>query len=476
MGILTSFLIFSVGMSFIIGLLASKKSEKSERDYFIGGQNLSPYVLALSSSASKFSGFMFAGFMSLAYISGTACIWLGLGLVIGNILVYGFTVKRIQDLNTGGWALSVAELVTFWNGENRVWLRRFMGFITLFFLAIYAAAQLKAAGRILEISLDQPVYVGIILSTIVIAFYCWSGGIRASIWTDVAQVVVMTLSLAVIFIVAAMKEGGLFELLARFMETAPLGSDQVKFFPKNLSVGGWTGWILYLIGGIGVGICSLGQPHILIRPMALKGPSDVKKFVITNYLFEFLFIILVILVGLSTRVILKDVGSFDGELALFKSALVLLPPAFVGFVLAGAFSSTLSTADSQILSCSSSLLRDIPEPPRTSLAIAKMGTIGITVIATIIALFGQKNIFSLVLFAFSGLGASIGSVLILRMFNSNISQWGALGVALTGGLTVVLWDILGMNSYMAAGIPGFAAAFLFYGIVTAFSRIRSHHG
>ncbi len=105
-------------------------------------------------------------------------------LLLGHFLVYALTVYHLQYMNSSGWALSIGELLTFWNGENRVLLRRFIGLLTLFFLSFYAAAQLKAGGMALEVALGQPLYVGILLSTAIILFYCWSGGIRASIWTD----------------------------------------------------------------------------------------------------------------------------------------------------------------------------------------------------------------------------------------------------------------------------------------------------
>ena len=474
-GTVVSFLIFSVGMSLVIGLLASQKSQKSELDYFLGGQNISPYFLALSASASKYSGFVFVGLMALAFEKGTASIWFCAGMLLGDLAVRWYAVKQLQDMNSGGWALSVAELLTFWNGEDRVWLRRFVGAVTFFFLAIYAAAQLKAGGRILQVALDQPLPVGVFLSTAVIAFYCWSGGIRASIWTDVAQVTVMSLSIGIILVVAVQSFGGIWETFARFMETAPSGSDEVKLFPQNLSVGNWSGWILFFVGAMGTGACVLGQPHVLIRPMALKKPSDVKKYILTTYIFEVLFTILLVLVGLCTRIVLQGEGPIDGENALFLTALKILSPVVLGFFLAGAFSSSLSTADSQILCCSASLLRDFPRRPKESLILAKVATISIVFVAAAIALFAKKSVFSLVIFAYSGLGVSIGSLLIMRMLRSTISERGALAVSLTGGIGLVCWEVLGLNTYISASVPGFILSFLVYvAVMTAVKFFPFH--
>jgi len=455
---LFGFLFFLLGLTCLVGFLAVRESRKSEEDYFLASQTISPYSLAFSSSASKYSGFIFAGFMGAAYLNGTMVIWLGLGLLLGHVLVYALAVSRLQSMNSSGWALSIGELLTFWNGENRVLLRRFIGLLTLFFLSFYAAAQLKAGGMALEVALGQPLYVGILLSTAIILFYCWSGGIRASIWTDSAQIIMMTLSLLLILAIAVAKEGGITELVASFNATAP-GTDLI---PQNLSIGGYSGWLIFCCGSLGFGMSILGQPHILIRAMALKDARDTKKFIIANYTFEAFFVLLFTLVGLSTRVILQDSGAFEPELALFLSAKEMLPPLAVGFVLAGVFSSTLSTADSQILSCSASLMRDLPEPPRQSLFQAKLGTVSVACVATVLALFAEQNIFSLVAFAYAGLGASIGSVLVLRLLNDTISERSALLVALVGGTTVVVWNLLDLGSYINESIPGFSAALLVY--------------
>ena len=471
--LLGSFLIFLIGVSGIIGFAAAKKGQKSESDYFLATQSVSPYTLAFSNAATKFSGFMFVGFMGAAYAQGTMVIWLGLGLTIGYCMVYAFAVKRLQEINTGGWALSIGELTTFWNGENRVWLRRFIGLLTLLFLSIYAAAQLKAGGKALQVALDQPLYVGVLLSVVIIVFYCWSGGIRASIWTDTAQIIIMTFGMLLILVAAIVHEGGIGQLFTSFMATAPPGSNEVALIPQNLSIGGTPGWTFFFVGMMGLGACAIGQPHVVIRPMALQTPEDAKKFIIANYIFDVCFVALTIAVGLSTRVILREAQSFDPELSLFLSAAKMLPPVAVGLVLAAVFSSTLSTADSQIISCSATLMRDFPDPPKTSLTPAKIGTLAIALVATIIALFAQDNVLSLVTFAYSGLGASIGSILILRFFNSKISEWGAILVGFAGGATVVVWKICNLNVYFSEALPGFAAAFGVYfllRLLTLFTR------
>lgn len=471
---LLSFLFFLIGVTGVIGFLAMRRSRRSESDYFLASQNVSPYVLAISSNASKSSGFTFVAFMGAAYVSGTAVIWMALGLLVGSFIAQWLTIFRLQEMNHGGWALSVGELITFQDGENRVWLRRFIGLLTLFFLSVYAAAQLKAGGKALEVALGQPAYVGILLSMVIILFYCWAGGIRASIWTDTVQFILMFGSMLIVLIIATIKEGGLAAMYTAFMATAPPGSDQTSLLPQNLSLGGYGGLALFFLGMFGVGLSVFGQPHVLVRAMALAKRTDTKKFFITTYTFEVLYLTVSTLVGLSTRVILKDAADFDTELALFLSAQTMLPAIAVGVVLAGAFSSTLSTADSQIISCSASLSRDLPEPPSESLTLAKAGTVGIALLATAIALWADKNIFVLVIFAFNGLGTSIGMLLLLRLFNVRIPEWGGFLVALAGSSTVIVWVTLGFNKTINESIPGFTAACIALLIVKLATRSRVH--
>lgn len=411
--------------------------------------------------------------MGVAYASGAVVIWLGLGLALGSIVGNFLIIRRLQETNHSGWALSLGELITFQDGENRVWLRRFIGVITLFFLSIYAAAQLKAGGKALEVALGQPLYVGILLSTVVIIFYCWAGGIRASIWTDTAQIVIMTASLVLILVIAVAQQGGVMAMYEAFIATAGVDSNASSFLPQSLFLGGYKGFLLHFLGSFGFGICVIGQPHVLVRAMALSSSGDTRKFFITTSIFDLLFLLLAALVGLSTRVIMQNHGSFDPELALFLSANALLPPIAVGFVLAGAFSSTLSTADSQVISCSAALMRDLPEPPQESLKLAKAATVGIALLAAFISLWADKNIFSLVAFAFAGLGASIGSLLLLRIFKVSIPSWGGFLIAIAGGGTVIIWTLSGMKSYIHESIPALFAALLVFLLVKLITRFSS---
>ena len=285
-----------------------------------------------------------------------------------------YPFEKYKLLITVVTPLTLNELVSF-NGErNYVYLRRLVGLLTLFFLTIHAAGQLKAGGKALEIALGQPDYVGILMIAIIVVFYCWSGGIRASIWTDSVQIIIMTLGIVVIMVAAVIDVGGIGALYADFMASAPPGSDELDLFPQNLSViGGSFGLLFMVLSGFGIGISVMGQPHVTNRPMALKNAKDAKKFIIFNTTFEVLFSKLCFIAGLSTRAILKDTVVPDPELCLFLAAVKLLPPIAVGLFLASIFSAVLSTVDSQVISCSGCISRDIPRVPKRSLLWAKGG-------------------------------------------------------------------------------------------------------
>ena len=470
-----SFLFFFLAITCPIGLWAARKSRKTGTDYFLASRSVSPYLLALSGTASLYSGFMFAGYMGMAYSNGTAVIYMSLGMMMGYFSCYAFVTSRLQKLNVGGWALSLGELVTFCYGENRVWLRRFIGLVTIFFLTFYAAAQLKTGGKALNVALDYSPLVGMALSVGVILFYCWSGGIRASIWTDAVQAVLMLSSVIMIVMLTVAEAGGVAAFWQKFLATSSVGGvETVSFFPQNLSIGGWSGLLFFLAGYVATGFCVMGQPHVLIRAMATQG-VDAKKFIRASLLFALSFEFVFVLAGLCTRVVLQDVTQFDPEQALFLSARHMLPAVAVGFLLAGAFSAALSTADSQILSCSASVMRDLAEPPSGSLWGAKLGTLGVTLMAALLSYFGSDNVFSLVVFAYTGLGVSIGGLLVLRFFHANISEVGSIIVASLGLITVIAWDRMGMTTYMPTSIPGFAVFFGSYFLLAPWFRVPGHH-
>lgn len=151
------------------------------------------------------------------------------------------------------------------------------------------------------------------------------------------------------------------------------------------------------------------------------------------------------------------------ELALPLITLELLPQVFVGLALAGLFAATVSTADSQIIVCSGALTHDIRPRWRDSYLASKIGTFAVTALALVIALFAPEGVFVLVLIAWSALGASLGSVLVIRLLRWPLSAATALTMMIVGLVVVIAWQLAGFDDDVFKLFPGMAAAFAVYG-------------
>jgi sodium/proline symporter len=144
----------------------------------------------------------------------------------------------------------------------------------------------------------------------------------------------------------------------------------------------------------------------------------------------------------------------------------LLPGVLVGVVLGGLFSATMSTADSQVLSCSASIAHDIfPSKKSDHYLLTRGATVGVTALAVIIALYGSRNVFALVTLAWSLLASSLGPLLVVRVLNQPVSPiWGTL-MMIGGTASALVWRYgLEFGDAVFDVLPGMLGGFLIFGV------------
>lgn len=441
-----------------IGLLSSLRSTHSSEDYLLAGGNVKPWLAGLSAIATNNSGFMFIGMIGYTYTQGIRACWLIIGWILGDLIAAYFVYRKILAVRTSTNSLSFSELLGRIHGHNFKLVRTVSALLTVVFLGMYSSAQLKAGSKALHVLLQWDQSTGAIVGALIVLLYCFAGGIRASIWTDAAQSFVMLVSMIAIPIVAVEYLGGidhfiqqLTEVSPTYISFSPLEAHNASGFLISIFLAGW------LFGGTAVA----GQPHVMIRFMTLKSSTGLKECLAYYYLWYVLFCICTFLAGLTTRIIISDTRAFDPELALPTVALQLLPPGMVGLILAGIFAATMSTADSQILSCSAAISRDIFSNSRMSYWKTKLATILITAGSLSIALTANESVFSLVMIAWSGLGASFVPVLLTAGCGFRITSEIAVVVGmLTGFSTVVVWRLCDLNHITYEVFPGIVLGFL----------------
>ncbi|MDT8312032.1 MAG: sodium/proline symporter, partial [Methylophaga sp.] len=355
--------------------------------------------------------------------------------------------------------------ISNWYGQQHSSLQRLIGIISLVFLLTYASAQLVAGGKALHVLLAWPLWSGAVAGAVLVSLYCFAGGIRASIWTDAAQSVVMIFAMGILLFIALINLGGLSSAVEQMRSVEGF----MDWLPKDRVFSGWIGGTLFIGGWLFAGLSVIGQPHIMVRFMALNNLDNMRQAKIWYYLFFTLFYCLATGVGMLSRIYLPDVGSFDAELALPTMAQYLLPSVLVGLILAGIFAATMSTADSLVLSCSASITHDILPHKIEKTWLLKLTTIMITGIALLIALTNNQSVFSMVIMAWSGLASAFAPLLIFLCFGKQPSQAISITAMLVGFAVALVWRAYDLHVMVYEGLPGIVSGLC----VLYFSRFIS---
>ena len=436
-----------------VGVYAATQKQDSTSDYLLADRQVNPWLVALSALSTGQSGFLFTGQAGYAYTQGLSAIWLAIGWAIGDYLAWLLVFKQLRQVSETTASETVPAFLAQ-KQPNYRWIAAISALITLFFLGTYAAAQLLAGSKALNSLFGWNYAWGIIIGAIIVVIYCFSGGIRASIWTDSVQTIVMIGALLMLLVVTLGASGGVGDIFRSLGEIDP---NLVRLFPANLA---W-GFMPFFLGWLVAGFGAVGQPHIVVRAMALDSADNMGKARDIRTICGFITSFTAIFIGLAARVLLPDLN--DPELALLDLSQSLLPGILVGVILAGLFAATISTADSQILSCSAALTQDLFPGLAKSYKFAKIGTLLVTAIVLVIALANNDSVFGLITFAWSILASGLGVLLMLRSYEKPVSTPVAIAIMLVGIGASMYWKLgLGLSGAVYEVFPGMAAGLLVY--------------
>jgi len=448
--VLISFIIFLL-LFVAIGALSALQSSKTSQDYLLAGQSVKPWLTALSAVATNNSGYMFIGQIGFTYMYGLHSAWLMIGWIFGDFISSLFVHKNLRVKTEENKVKSFASAISSWSGEDFKYLRIIGGIVTILFLGTYAAAQFNAGGKALHVLFGWDYTTGAVIGSVIVLVYCLAGGIRASIWTDAAQSFVMFGAMTLMVFTAVQEVGGFNAFIEALHNVAP---GYMNVLPPENGMGPFFGPGLFILGWFMAGVGVIGQPHIMVRFMAMDKPEDLTRTRIYYYGWYTTFAALTIGAALAARLLIPEVSDFDAELALPSLAHILLPEVLVGLVLAGLFAATMSTADSQVLSCTAAITNDVAPNTFKSYRSNKMATVLVTAVALGIVFMGNDSVFSLVLIAWSALAAAFGPLLIVYALGQQPSQKLALSMLFGGMAGMLVWRLTGLNSIMYEVAPG----------------------
>ena len=432
-------LVFYILLMVVIGFLTYRLMGSLD-DFLLGGRRIGPFVAAFSERASGESAWFLLGLPGLAYATGMSAYWTVIGCAIGIFLSWTLIAPRLRRETGRYGALTIPDYLEARFGDQGHFLRGVSTFVIFLFYLVYLGAQFIGAGKILEATFGLPQAWGMVIGAGVVMLYTLMGGFLAVAWTDVVQGLIMLLVSVILPIIGIIGLGGWGAFTEKLMAAGP----------HLLDIGGGkTGRDLVLglaIGGLGIGLGYMGQPHLLARYMAIRDHREVRKGVVVAMFWVLLAYWGAALIGLVGLAHFGPGTLADQETVMPKLALAYFPGLIAGLVISGALAAMMSTADSQLLVVTSAVVEDFYRKllgregsPRFFVALSRWVTVGVALFALILAFGAKQLIFWLVLYAWAGLGASFGPPLLLSLWWKRTTRQGVLAGIIAGTLTVLIW-------------------------------------
>jgi len=398
----------------LIGISSSRFNKPTVKNYYLADKSLSPWLSGLSAMATNNSGYMFIGLIGFTYLNGLSSIWLMIGWILGDYLITKKLFPKIINKSFRSTNVTYASIIG--DLTNNKLITKLLALISFVFLLIYASAQFAASGKTLMAVMNWDFYYGVITGGFIVLLYSLTSGIRASIWTDAAQSIIMLISMGLLVLFSIVKLGGINQTLFQLSE---IDGYMSLFRPDTRASILFN--VLSSLSWIVAGMFVVGQPHIMIRFFAVKDHNDLIRSRIFYYSSYILFYGLAFTVGMLSRLILDNTAGFDPELALPMMAQILFNPFMVGLIISGIFAATMSTADSLIINCSGNISQDILQLTKFSKEKIAGITLAVALTSIIIALINSGSVFSIVVFSWTILGFLLTPLLIMISLNKSVN-------------------------------------------------------
>lgn len=462
----------------LIGVYSYRKSSSSSEEFLIGGRKMGPAVTALSAGASDMSGWLLMGVPGAMYLSGISASWIAIGLTIGAYINYLLIAPRLRVYTEV--ANNAITLPVFF--ENRFHdktqiLKIVSSIFILVFFTLYTSAGMVSGGRLFESAFGMDYHTGLMVTSFVVVLYTFLGGFLAVSLTDFVQGTIMFLALILVPLVLIFQLDGVSNTLDIIYTKNP---DHLNMFTGTTTIG--------IISLLAWGLGYFGQPHILVRFMAIENPKDLKKarrigiswmiLTISGAMFVGLFGIAYLANFAPEKMAQFDASKSEAETIFIYLSRILFHPLIGGFLLSAILAAVMSTISSQLLVTSSSMTEDIYKAflnknasPKSLLITSRVSVLIVALIAFLLSLSPDDSILNLVGNAWAGFGSAFGPLIILSLLWKRTTMLGALLGMLVGGTTVLLWVYL-PHDYKDVYeiIPGFILSFITTVLVSLFGK------
>ncbi len=455
----TELVIFIIYLAFMLGIgvyffLKSRGSD--EKEYFLGGRHMGPWVSALSAGASDMSAWVLMGLPASIYAAGIGQAWIAIGLAIGYALSWILEAPRLRKFSiAANDSITVPQYLTNRFLSSSKFLQVICAIIFLVAYTIYAASSVKACGTLFHTVIGIDSTLAMYIAAVIIVSYTFLGGFSAVCWTDFFQGLLMLGALLIAPIFAL----GLIQAGEAAMTVDQLPEGYWNLFPDWKTVASGLGW----------GLGYFGMPHIIIRFMSVRSDKDLKKSAKIGIAWNVLIILFSVLAGCIGHIFMGELS--DSSTVFIQMVRRIFPAAISGILLSAILAASMSTADSQLLSASSAFTADVYKPiirkgktaAKEMYWIGRIVVLAIAVAAVLIASNpGSGTIMGLVENAWGIFGAAFGPAIMLSLFWKRFTFKGAVAGIVVGALVDILWlaflGSFGLYEIIPGFICGMAAA------------------
>ncbi len=424
-------------------------------DYILGGRKLGPLVAALSVCASDMSGWLLMGLPGAVYSSGLNQLWITFGLIAGAYLNWRLVARRLRIYTeSAGNSLTIPDYLENRFYHHRRSLRVVSAFLILFFFGIYTASGLVAGAILFQKTFGVAYQVALLLGSAVIISYTFLGGFLAVSWTDFFQGSLMFFALLLVPAIVVADLGGPVSTLERLQY-------RTSFLDLMAGMDG-----VAVVSLMAWGLGYFGQPHILARFMAIENPARVRRATAVAMGWMVITLYGAVVVGLTGAAYFLESPLQNPETVFISLAKEFFNPWVAGVFLAAVLAAVMSTVDSQLLVCASVISEDFYRAffrgnasRRELLWVGRASVLLVSLFALLLASDPESSVLRIVAYAWAGLGASFGPVVLLSLYFRKMTSKGALAGMLTGATVVILWKNLSGGIFdLYELLPGFVLA------------------
>jgi len=452
---IAAFLIYLVLMV-AIGIVTVRFSSSGIGAFFLGGRRMKSFVVALSAVTSGRSAWLLIGMSGLAFTRGVSAVWAVVGYILMELFLFLYAGRRLRCFTGRMDDITVPDFLESRFEDRTHALRVIAAVPILIFMTAYLAAQFTAGGKSLATSFGLSPLQGLLLTAGIVVFYSVAGGFLAVCITDMLMGLFMIFALMILPAISILHLGGFGVLLETLQAFSPRLID-----PFAISAGA-------LIGYVGIGLGSPGNPHILNRYMSIDKPENLRKTGLIGTVWNVFMSWGAVYIGLAGRALYGDVSALPGadpENIYPLLASEHLHPFLFGLTIAAVVAAIMSTASSQLLVAGSTIVRDLYQKTlaggriiaqKKLVFLSRAATLIIAVIALVFGAFADKLVFYLVLFAWGGLGAAFGPTILLSLYWKKVTRAGAIAGVFTGTAVQIAWYLTpSLKAVIAEWVPAF---------------------